>query len=351
MSWFERRQREAEAQAEKQAAAMAAAAAADADERAAARQAAAALSARTNSVPATQLTPSSVARVLSCDGEHADVELCGRRLTLDLRFPAEELEPIFSGGTWAGSVVWAASLALCDFIHEAASQESASGLGFKSLPSMRGKRVLELGAGVGLPGLAAHLCGADTVLLTEQPPLDALLQRTVAEHFANAYQGGQLAAATLDWAAPDTIKALSAQGWEVILCSDCVYEPLYGEAWRLLDKVLQQLTSDSPLDCVVLCAVERRKADGVEKFVAQLGTWAADIALLRRLQLPARWWEVEIGDDTDTANSRLSSSLGVVEVYAIRRHVSGCKITQDQDQHNLDNISASSSVDDGILFS
>ena len=49
------------------------------------------------------------------------VEVMGRRMVLDLRFPADEIEPIFSGGCWAGSVVWSASLVLCDVIAQAAA--------------------------------------------------------------------------------------------------------------------------------------------------------------------------------------------------------------------------------------
>ena len=46
-------------------------------------------------------------------------------MVLDLRFPADEIEPIFSGGCWAGSVVWSASLVLCDVIAQAAAADAA----------------------------------------------------------------------------------------------------------------------------------------------------------------------------------------------------------------------------------
>ena len=45
-------------------------------------------------------------------------------MVLDLRFPADEIEPIFSGGCWAGSVVWSASLVLCDVIAQAAAADA-----------------------------------------------------------------------------------------------------------------------------------------------------------------------------------------------------------------------------------
>ena len=151
-----------------------------------------------------------VADIISCDSEHALVELCGRRLRLDLRFPATEIEPFFSGGCWAGSVVWTASLVLCDVIAKATNTANAAataddGSTASSLPSqllsVRGCRVLELGAGCGIPGLLAHLLGARTVLLTEQPTVASLLERTVEGHFARAVEDGRLGAASLDWAA------------------------------------------------------------------------------------------------------------------------------------------------------
>ena len=66
------------------------------------------------------------------------------------------------------------------------------------LPAIRGRRVLELGAGCGLPGLAAHMSGASMTLLTEQPKVTAILDRTIAAHFAQAAAEGTLAAAPLD---------------------------------------------------------------------------------------------------------------------------------------------------------
>ena len=46
--------------------------------------------------------------------------LLGRReIAFDLRFNEDQLEPMFSGGTWAGTCVWSASLLLADSAHQA----------------------------------------------------------------------------------------------------------------------------------------------------------------------------------------------------------------------------------------
>ena len=76
------------------------------------------------------------------------ISLLGRPLLLSLTFSASRLEPIFSGGAWAGTVFWAAARYLCDYILDPARREDL----------VQGKTVLELGAGVGVPSFAA-MCG------------------------------------------------------------------------------------------------------------------------------------------------------------------------------------------------
>ena len=363
-------------------------------------------------------------QVISCDYEHALVKILGRELRLDLRFPSDEIEPMFSGGCWAGSVVWSASLVLCDVIAEAAAApatESPDDNG-SGLPVLRGRRVLELGAGVALPSLTAHLAGAGAVLLTEQPTVASLLQRTVADHFPTASPdlsgdyAGWIAATSLDWtevaaAAGDGSAAGyktewpeacrdEGWGWDVILCSDCVYEPLYGDSWRLLSATLRVLLlpgsgsgsgsgaaasveRDSP---VAVVALERRRADGAERFLDSCREWGAEVVLERRLRLPNRWGEGGEGgdggeggkggdgeagesDDEDTAALK-ASSAGVIEVYLIRHSavsepvadadagvVAGRPATPASEVEwgvaaaGADSGDSDSDDDDGILFS
>jgi hypothetical protein len=167
-------------------------------------------------------------------------------------------------------------------------------------------------------GRGQHLLGARQVLLTEQPTVASLLQRAVDSHFGGAAAAGRLGAAALDWeevvgrgsydrAFPAWCRGWGGGGgngaahqcadeqgqggdleeptgnggggggggWDVILCSDCVYEPLYGQSWRLLSAALRKLCSGrggegtgSGGHVVALCAVERRRADGVPGFLA-----------------------------------------------------------------------------------
>ncbi|CAM9181825.1 unnamed protein product [Ascophyllum nodosum] len=52
---------------------------------------------------------------------------------------------------------------------------------------------------------------------------------------------------------------------DIILCADCVFEPLYGDSWKALAKVMGHL---SDTGTTVLCSVERRGEDGIPQFLS-----------------------------------------------------------------------------------
>jgi predicted nicotinamide N-methyase len=130
-------------------------------------------------------------------------ELAGRTLTL-LRPPsAEELidEAAFAVEEflpyWAE--LWPSGVALAE--HVAAR-------------ALRGRRVVELGAGLGLPSLAAALRGA-TVLATDWA------EDAVALLAANAARNGiPLNAEVVRWDEPERF----GTGWDLVLAADVLYE-------------------------------------------------------------------------------------------------------------------------------
>ena len=132
-----------------------------------------------------------------------EVELAGRRLTL-LRPPsAEELidEHAFADEEflpyWAE--LWPSGVALA--AHVAARD-------------LAGLRVLELGAGLGLPSLAAALRGGDVLATDWAEDAVALLAANAARnHIA-------LRAEVLRWDEPQRFGA----GWDLVLAADVLYE-------------------------------------------------------------------------------------------------------------------------------
>jgi predicted nicotinamide N-methyase len=82
--------------------------------------------------------------------------------------------------------------------------------------ALRGRRVLELGCGLGLPSLAAALAGG-RVLATDWSPQAIELLRDNAER-----NGARLETAVADWSRPAQL--LERAPWELVLGADLLYE-------------------------------------------------------------------------------------------------------------------------------
>jgi predicted nicotinamide N-methyase len=114
--------------------------------------------------------------------------------------------------------LWASGIALADIV-------PTLGVG--------GKRVVELGAGLGLPSLAAALCGADVLATDWADDAVALLK-------ANAKRNSiRLRVKRVRWDEPEPL--LRDAPWHVVLCADLLYEQR--NATQLLE-LLPQLGGD-----------------------------------------------------------------------------------------------------------
>lgn len=82
------------------------------------------------------------------------------------------------------------------------------------------KRVLELGCGIGVPGLAAAVLGSKEVVLTDLPMAVSWIQVNIDENRAGFT--GNVSAEPLMWGEEPESAALQ-QPFDVILCSDLVY--------------------------------------------------------------------------------------------------------------------------------
>lgn len=187
----------------------------------------------------------------------------GKSLTLGLIQSEWEIEPMFSGAAWAGSVLWAAASVLCEHCL------------LNGLVPVAGTSVLELGCGLGIPGMVSAVLGASEVALTEQPQLVPLLEKNLQRNSSffsldDLSVGVQPAAFALSWGTVEAQAFLDARGgkrFDTILICDCVFEPLYGDSWKLLCETLFVLADFSTN---VLIASERRSEDSIPEFQAML---------------------------------------------------------------------------------
>ncbi|KAI0079721.1 S-adenosyl-L-methionine-dependent methyltransferase [Panus rudis PR-1116 ss-1] len=115
--------------------------------------------------------------------------------------------------------------------------------------SLKRKRVLELGSGTGLVGLAAAILGA-SVWITDQAPLLEIMRRNVDMNNL----GHSVKVMELNWGDP---LPQDLPPFDLILAADCVY---FEPAFPLLVKTLSDL-ADAGEPEILFCYKKRRKAD------------------------------------------------------------------------------------------
>jgi predicted nicotinamide N-methyase len=133
------------------------------------------------------------------------IELAGRPLTLLRPASAEELidEKAFGEDEflpyWAE--LWPSGVALARAVGEL---------------DLRGSRVLELGTGLGLPSLAAAMCGADVLATDWADEAVELLRLNAARNRV------ELRVERVRWDDPALL--LDESPWTLVLCADLLYE-------------------------------------------------------------------------------------------------------------------------------
>ncbi|TLD38628.1 hypothetical protein E2P81_ATG01171 [Venturia nashicola] len=155
------------------------------------------------------------------------------------------------------------------------------------LPSPRNgrHRILELGSGTGLVGLAAAAVLKADVLLTDLPEIEANLSKNVLQNLdILEFEGGSATTAVLDWADPRLVDGSSSVGtntlashgpFPIILAADCMYS---AEHPALLVNAITPWLEHSPEARLVL-EIPLREGHGYEKERQDLRQRLANLGL------------------------------------------------------------------------
>ncbi len=114
--------------------------------------------------------------------------------------------------------------------------------------------MLELGAGLGLPGLAAAMGGA-RVTVTDWAP-----EAVRAAEVNAAHNGLEVEALVVDWRAPAALVARAP--WDLVLAADVLYEERNGDALLpLLPRLAPEVLLADPDRAVAAPFLEAAAAD------------------------------------------------------------------------------------------
>ncbi|KAF2300639.1 hypothetical protein GH714_014876 [Hevea brasiliensis] len=159
-----------------------------------------------------------------------------------------------------GTTVWDASMVFVKFLEKNCRKG-------RFCPSkLKGKRVIELGAGCGVAGFGMALLGCE-VVATDQIEVVPLLTRNVERNTsritqmdANSESFGSIKAAELDWGNQDHIRAVDPP-FDYIIGTDVVY------AEHLLEPLLQTVFALSGPKTTILMGYEIRSTSVHEQML------------------------------------------------------------------------------------
>lgn len=178
---------------------------------------------------------------------------------------------MFHGTQWAGTRVWRAAVVALQYL-----ETGGSGNTIVKIDS--DTTILELGCGLGVPGMLLNRIFDCNVVVTDMESLVPQLRLNLESNglTTTAANGNtnssKIQAAPLDWSVEglqELQEVTQIKRFDIVLNCDCIYEPLYGESWKMLLKVQEALLKEHP-ETIMLTSVERRKFDGVELYLQGL---------------------------------------------------------------------------------
>ena len=231
-------------------------------------------------------------------------------LELSTQLPSDCIAPMFHGTQWAGTTIWRSAVVALQYLlyynnnsnsnssfDKSCSNDSKLAVTSSSKSSSGGcsgiqldetMTLLELGCGLGVPGMVLHAMTGCRTILTDKSDLLLQLQRNIQSNFYNSEKNNdydsnhdlshdkrKIEAHALDWSIDGLHELLercpnssSSTTIHFILSCDCIYEPLYGDSWRNLLNIQNELLRLFPL-AYVLTACHRRPSDGIDSYIIE----------------------------------------------------------------------------------
>lgn len=215
-----------------------------------------------------------------------------RRFDLDtVRVEIEEiLTPASSGEiTQHGTHLWPSSVVLAAALHR--------------MGVCRGKRVLELGCGCGLPGLVAAYSAVDTILTDGYQEGMAAARHSIATNVLP----NPIRVEKLEWGDPDGVAELNLNGGlDVILAADCLYPDVAG--WPSFFYTVAVLLRDNPRAALFMTFHKRNSFCSIDPFIKH---WKMSLE-----QIPLS--SIDLDDEEDIGGTALPGpNTGSIQLYRI----------------------------------
>lgn len=173
----------------------------------------------------------------------------------------QAMAPLFHGTQWAGTRLWRAAVVGLQYL---LSDEAP-------IDWKKTTNVVELGCGLGVPGMILAMSRPCKVVLTDQEDLLSQLEIN-RETLLKTRPELSLQVEALDWSAKDVEKMLDHHGaFDVVFNCDCIFEPLYGDSWKYLAECQEAFLKKSSTT-FMLTVVERRSFDGIEKYLERMSS-------------------------------------------------------------------------------
>lgn len=207
-------------------------------------------------------------------------------LQLSTCLDASQIAPIFHGTQWAGTRVWTAAMVALNYLLLSPTNENETTQQQQQITSET--RILELGAGLGVPSMILHAVKECSVVVTDREALLKQLQDNLQanQHLfpsgssSNSNSNSSIQALPLDWSrqgVADLLATLQSTDdtntilpFDIILNCDCIFEPLYGTtSWKQLIECQEALLEAFP-NTIMLTVCERRNHDGIDKYLQAL---------------------------------------------------------------------------------